>query len=422
MNFNEKREFFTNLLANPAHVQKLHSTELEILIQEYPYSNILHAFLASSHSKTLNQEFESKLHLASAYATDRNILFKLINKPELLLHPAQKTAATPIVVHDEEKQDLSDDYPETIEEANALVEELEKAAEETVPEPEQEYNADLPEQTIIDDAPATEDEIYDEIVAIEDIQINPVASAQPLHESEPIAEKDELDLATEKLILGASIASDYLAFSSRQENKIGEIETDEVSVEQQQENTLVSFKNPTNEQQKRVSRYHDEKMPYSFTWWLDKTRREYAGTYQPYVNYAPSRHQDITQKKGADELQHQYIENIFHLNTIEDLEQQTATQTIEFDMHRREDQIIERFIKEEPQIKPPSGDKLDTENKAKKSSEDSDELVTETLARIYVDQMLYHKAADTYKKLALKFPEKSRYFASQIELLERKLN
>jgi hypothetical protein len=63
---------------------------------------------------------------------------------------------------------------------------------------------------------------------------------------------------------------------------------------------------------------------------------------------------------------------------------------------------------------------LDNENKARKSSEDQDELVTETLAQIYIDQMLYPKAITTYKKLMLKFPEKSRYFASQIEELEKR--
>ncbi len=45
--------------------------------------------------------------------------------------------------------------------------------------------------------------------------------------------------------------------------------------------------------------------------------------------------------------------------------------------------------------------------KQRKSSEDRDELVTETLAAIYSDQMLYHKAIASYKKLILKFPEKA---------------
>jgi outer membrane translocation and assembly module TamA len=84
--------------------------------------------------------------------------------------------------------------------------------------------------------------------------------------------------------------------------------------------------------------------------------------------------------------------------------------------------IIERFIHTEPQIKPLSADKLDNENKAKKSSEDLNDFVTETLARIYTDQMLYHKAIATYKKLILKYPEKKLYFAAQIEQLEKKTN
>jgi hypothetical protein len=90
-----------------------------------------------------------------------------------------------------------------------------------------------------------------------------------------------------------------------------------------------------------------------------------------------------------DELQQQYYENIFHLTSVEELDRSTGQQPIEFDMKKRGQVIIERFIVEVPQIKPQSGDKLDNENKARKSSEDQDELVTETLARIYTDQMLY---------------------------------
>jgi hypothetical protein len=170
---------------------------------------------------------------------------------------------------------------------------------------------------------------------------------------------------------------------------------------------------------KDVSKYNDEQMPYTFMWWLDKTRREHAGTYQPYVKPEAASLNDKP-KKATDELQQQYFENIFHITSVDELDKSTAPPAVPFDIKRKEHKIIERFIKEEPQIKPQSSDKLDNENKAKKSSEDRDELVTETLAAIYSDQMLYHKAIASYKKLILKFPEKSRYFAGKIEQLEKK--
>ena len=189
---------------------------------------------------------------------------------------------------------------------------------------------------------------------------------------------------------------------------------------------------PVNEQageaeQQDVSKYNDEKLPYSFLWWLDKTRKEHSGVYQPYI--APEKENTVNtntrSKPGTDELQQQYYENIFHITSVEELDKSVPPPhtPFEFDLKNSKEQvIIERFIQEEPQIRPQSSDKLDNENKAKKSSEDRDELVSETLAAIYSDQMLYHKAIASYKKLMLKFPEKSRYFAAKIEQLEKKTN
>jgi hypothetical protein len=175
-----------------------------------------------------------------------------------------------------------------------------------------------------------------------------------------------------------------------------------------------------------VSRYDDDKMPYTFMWWLNKTRKEHAGNFQPYAdtadNFSGNETAVPSKMSTADELQQQYYENIFSLTSAGGVDRDADAARVEFDQNKKEDIIIERFIHTEPQIKPLSADKLDNENKAKKSSEDQDELVTETLARIYNDQMLYHKAIATYKKLILKFPEKKLYFAAQIEQLEKKTN
>ena len=51
---------------------------------------------------------------------------------------------------------------------------------------------------------------------------------------------------------------------------------------------------------------------------------------------------------------------------------------------------------------------------AKKSLDENDDFITETLAKIYKEQGHYDKAIDAFEKLILKFPEKSTLFASQI--------
>ena len=50
---------------------------------------------------------------------------------------------------------------------------------------------------------------------------------------------------------------------------------------------------------------------------------------------------------------------------------------------------------------------------------EEDEYFTETLAKIYIKQQRYSKALEIIKKLSLKYPKKSAYFADQIGILEQ---
>jgi hypothetical protein len=79
--------------------------------------------------------------------------------------------------------------------------------------------------------------------------------------------------------------------------------------------------------------------------------------------------------------------------------------------------IIDKFLSENPKIKPIA----DHSVKPKLvNNEDSisDSLMTETLARIYLEQKNYDKAIQSYKILSLKYPEKSSFFADQIKLVK----
>ena len=89
--------------------------------------------------------------------------------------------------------------------------------------------------------------------------------------------------------------------------------------------------------------------------------------------------------------------------------------------------LIDNFLKSEPgKIRGNDIENVQqSENRAEiieKSDTENDDLITETLATIYFKQKKYEKALDSYKKLSLKYPEKSVYFAARIEEIEKLKN
>ena len=77
--------------------------------------------------------------------------------------------------------------------------------------------------------------------------------------------------------------------------------------------------------------------------------------------------------------------------------------------------IVEKFIREEPRIMPAKASFFKPSEFAVKSNTDDTDIVSETLAIIYLEQGNIAKARMVYEKLSLLFPEKSSYFAAQIE-------
>ncbi len=82
--------------------------------------------------------------------------------------------------------------------------------------------------------------------------------------------------------------------------------------------------------------------------------------------------------------------------------------------------IIEKFIKEEPRITKNSSPMNDKQDMSKESTKMREDVISESLAKIFVKQGKNGKAIDIYKKLIWKFPQKKSLFAAQIEKLKKK--
>lgn len=98
-------------------------------------------------------------------------------------------------------------------------------------------------------------------------------------------------------------------------------------------------------------------------------------------------------------------------NKLEHTENQDTERSKKFD-------LIDEFITKNPKLKP-SKTALTNTNIADAQMIQPEALMTETLARIYLEQKNYKKAIQSYNILSLKYPEKSGFFADQIKAVKQ---
>ena len=136
--------------------------------------------------------------------------------------------------------------------------------------------------------------------------------------------------------------------------------------------------------------------------------------------------------EGSESLDKEKDDDVFELIETEDIEKKKenkAKKNEYFDINHYADEselnngndLITQFIEKNPRIKAKEVDE-EIKDISEKSVEEDKNLLSETLIKVYIKQGLFEKAIESYRKLILKYPEKNAYFASQIKILEDKIN
>jgi len=263
------------------------------------------------------------------------------------------------------------------------------------------------------------DEPVEETQVVEELKSEIPAEDTPLKETmpEPVYEHEDKGEETPgALNISVDIEQTVIESARNSEDLINEIEKDEgmLSGEEKSDNPdqvpgrtiLLSVESEIDEPERSVLGIDDETSDNEDNiFYMD------PGFSGPVIEeIAESEHEVIEEEPSPEPVPETEPEH--GVGEVHDRQARTLDKQAQFD-------LIDKFISANPRIEP-QREKTEhpVEDLAHEFTEGKGIFVTETLARIYINQGYYSKAIDIYEKLCLKFPEKSGYFATQIEKIK----
>jgi hypothetical protein len=372
---------FLSLIGSNAPVDRQVLAELNELVNIFPYFQTAHLLLLKGLKDNSDIRFENQLRNSAIHIADREVLFNLLKiapirfENEIYEVPKEEPVNEELPKEEPVNEELSKEEPvnEELSKEEPMIEELPR--EEPVIE-------ELPrEEPVIEELPKEE----------------PVIEELPKEEpaiTEPIIAEDVYRGDSEQTVIESARNSEDLIIEIERDLE-GKIEEDQSeSTDKILERTIMGSMEPETEEP-------DIDEPVRGVLIIDDEPDE---TEEKVFYMDPGFSVPIIEEKPLSEV------------VTAPAEQEKPV--INLDKKAQTD-LIDKFISLNPRIEP----RIDkTEHPVVDLStaylEEKGGLVTETLARIYVNQGYYSKAIEIYEKLCLKFPEKSGYFATQIEKIK----
>ena len=346
------------------------TTELEGMIEKFPYFQQAHLLLAKKYQQENSPKFDQQLQLAALYIQDRELLHTLFNEKS----SARATFTTPTV--QEKEIGIKEEKIEIVEPAiTALMQE--EVLEQIEVNP-----VEIVEVSAPDDIAIALAEIKQSMDAIQQI-----ADEVKTEEATPLVQLTEtsVESARDEMIIVETAAEEKLPIAP----EIPQVEKIEATAREIDEEAFET----SEPELKMFSRIE----PHTFDEWLDAFNNKSATS--------------KTEKKAEQEEEPALIDEELTQLIAENITVDYLHGLVKEETNYAKG--LERFIDEQIQ----KHKQPETRKKAAEYITES-ELVTETMAKVYEMQKKYSKAINAYEALALKFPEKSSLFAARINYLK----
>ncbi len=419
---------------------------LEDFIEKFPYCQTSRLLLAKALHDQNNIHYDQNLKLAAAYAPNREVLRDLIEMKSEEVEfefplPKKESAVVPgeeIVYPDfKEEEQFEESYSEDEISGRAFEEQKEQeklidphevirqrlseilggSQQSTVGSPQSENTVDGKE---LEEVNKKEEIIEEKIIVPEEIKVEHVTS--PKVDAEETVYKEDIvaeQKLEEELIHPTPEKSEGEKIIIRESEKTQD-SLDRMELEHAMEESILDsleklpiitpekfekkFEIPVERKPPTISssreKISDTNSPRSFTEWLKTINTKSSSGFE-----------EVHATKSKIEIQEEKFSSSLSSPISDDP-----------DSHLSDDELIEKFLIEDPKIETSKAEFYSPVSQAKKSVMDHDDVVSETLAKIYLSQGNTQKARWCYEKLILLHPEKSAFFAALLKEIDQQTN
>ncbi len=402
------REEFISFIKDPGKLDKKSLPEINELVEEFPYFQTGHLLFLKNLHLLDHIRFGSQLKSSAIFVANREVLYRLLNESV----PSKSLEKT--VSKDEEVREIpielnQNELDNKYEEATGKNEELQQARDEV-----------RLEDSRIDNTPGGEayQAEEDAIRSKEDLADEVKKRLEEIRENKDDPQSESIAYKSKKQDTKKSIDTDKSKVDDN-EVEIFQLDDNGGIISEEDENEKVILDLPDNSDRIELSEDLLE---------LENPEKGYPihgrGEDQPEKNLSGKEKKNLITEISTIEKQkeiHSFASWFSILNSEKPVEGE-AFSGIKNTKKENQWQIIDKFIEDNPRILPAKQISEENTDISIDSTRDSESMLTETLAKIYVKQGYYSKAIFIYKKLSLKFPEKSIYFAGQIKKIEKKIN